>query len=315
LLDVGNFHWSDEILITAGLKKESLPILVSPGKKIGSVSKKTSRLCGLKEGTPIISGGGDQQCAGIGAGVVHPGIASITVGTAGVTFCFSDKPFKDPKMRVTTCAHAVPGKWEIEGLQNSAGASVNWLDKIIEAKVDSGNKLDALLSQTKIGAGEVSFYPFLSGAGAPSWKPLARGAFFGLTHGTEKTQLIRAVVEGVSFEFKRVFDVLDSMKIPIDEIRLTGGYTHSDCWNDIVSQILGKSVHTLRTKQATLLGAAILAGCGVGAYGSVREASEKMVSTAKRFDPEKEKSVEYSRVYKRYCERLNKLEKDGLLEV
>jgi xylulokinase len=258
----------------------------------------------------LVSGGGDQQCAGIGAGAVRPGIAEYTLGTAGVLLAYTDGIVKDPRMRITCCAHAVPGKFEVEGLQSSSGSSLDWIKRIACDHERFGKKFFRRLAAVRPGSNGAFFYPFLAGASAPHWNPNARAVLTGLTHAHDRAAIVRSVMEGVSMETRQIIDVFNSLGIPVREIRLTGGASGIEVWNRIQADIYGKKVFTLSDPEASLVGAAILASCGIGAFGSVQDAAARMVKVDKRCEPEKKSVKMYADVYKRYCEFGNKLLND-----
>ncbi|MDP7421446.1 MAG: FGGY family carbohydrate kinase, partial [bacterium] len=291
LLDVSNRTWSNDILKTAGLDPGKLPQLVPSGTMVGTVSTETSRQSGLLAGTPLISGGGDQQCAALGAGAVAPGILEFTLGTAGVSLCFSERVVKDPSHRVTCCVHAYPDAWEVEGLQNSAGGSLKWLAKTMSVSRDSLEDWYRLAAESPPGARGLLFYPYLTGSSAPHWDPRAKAMFLGLTQRHQPADLVRAVMEGVSIETNQVLDVFTSLEIPVEEIRLTGGYTTIDTWNQIQADIYGKPVSTLENPEASIMGAALLGAVGTGAFSSLPEAVKSMVRLKKRYQPARENAV------------------------
>jgi xylulokinase len=232
---------------------------------------------------------------------VRPGILEVTLGTAAVPLCFSARSVRDPKRRVTCCAHAVPGRWEVEGLQNAAGGSLKWLGDALFRK--GGTFPDGFwrgVAEIPPGANGVLFYPYLAGSAAPHWDPEATGMFLGLAHAHDPCTLARAVMEGVTMETREILDVFSSLKIPLREVRLTGGYTAVNVWNQIQADVYGKRVSTLEEPQATLLGAGMLAAVGVGAYGSLPEAAEHMVRVRRQYCPARERVASYEKLYRKY---------------
>jgi xylulokinase len=299
LLDLQRRRWSRELLELTGIPEGKLPRLVAPGEQVGRLSAEAAEACGLREGTPLVAGGGDHQCAGLGGGAVEPGIVEITLGTSGVSLCYTDRVVKDPERRITCCAHAVPGAWELEGLQNSAGASLQWLAELV-ADHELGDEDYQAVAEMGPGAQGLLFYPFLAGSSAPAWIPHASGLFLGLTHAHRRAALLRAVMEGVSLETRGVLEVFASLGLPIAEVRLTGGYSNVAGWNQMQADIYGKSVRTLENQQASLLGAAILGACGVGAFPSVPAGVAAMVRVGETYAPDPAKAARYDQVYDKY---------------
>lgn len=300
LLDVSELDWSEEILGLVDLDREMLPELVSPAEPVGELSREAAAETGLMEGTPLVAGGGDQQCAGLGCGAVRPGVTEVTLGTAAAPLSCVQRPVLDPEMRLTCCVHAVPGLWEVEGLQNCAGASLDWLQEIFDGQARFSHELLDEVSALEPGADGVLFYPYLGGSSAPHWNPDATGMFLGLTLAHGRPHLVRATMEGVSLETREILDVFMMLDVPVSEVRLSGGGTHLEVWNQIQADIYGHPVSTLRNPHATMLGAGILAAAGVGAFDSVPRASDAMVQVGRTYRPDRDRSNAYRRLYQSY---------------
>ncbi len=299
LFDIRKFNWSTRILRAAGLEKNKLAGLVSSGKVIGFLSKGAAKRTGLIQGMPLVSGGGDHQCAGLGAGAAAPGILEITLGTTGVPLAYSHKPVFDPKMRVMCCAHVVDGRWELEGLQASAGASIQWLGKMIAGK-DFSLADFRKAKKSGVGARGILFYPYLLGASCPNWNPEAKGVFLGLTPSSKKADLLRAAIEGVSFETKEIIDLFLWLGVKVKKIRLAGGFSNNSPWNQIQADIFQKKISTLRNRQATLSGAAALAAFGLSSKKPLRKTALRFSQTDKFFYPDKKKKTAYNKIYRKY---------------
>ena len=300
LLDVERLSWSTTLLELTGIPEARLSVLVPSGTKVGTLSRHAARRTGLLEGTPLVTGGGDQQCAGVGAGAVAPGMLEITLGTAAVPLCYAGTPTRDPKRRVMCCAHAVPGKWNLEGLQNSAGACLGWAARLMNGGERFSQEFLAETASVRPGAAGILFYPYLAGDSAPHWNPDAKGIFMGLTLTHSRCELARAVMEGVSMQTREVLDVFAALGVPIRHIRLTGGCTAIEGWNQMQADLYGKPVSTLENPQASLLGAAILAAHGLGIFPSVASAARQMVKIRKTYEPARDRVEEYDGIYRRF---------------
>ncbi|MDD4870933.1 MAG: FGGY family carbohydrate kinase [Kiritimatiellae bacterium] len=301
MMNISKFQWSTEILGLAGINKNKLPTLVAPGKVVGRLSREASHKTGLVEGTPLVSGAGDQQCAGIGAGAVSSGIAGINLGTVAVPICFSGKVLKDRLMRVTCCSYAVPGKWEIEGLQTCAGSGLKWIYRIFFRNKSFSRKYFETVTNVEPGANGITFLPYLNGASAPYWNPKATAKLIGLKSIHSGAEIVRAVMEGISMETRQIIDVFTSLGLQIEDIRLSGGYSGIDAWNQIQADIQGRPVSVMKNLQSSLLGAAILAAHGINAFPSVEEGSKRMVKIRKTYIPSKGNKSSYEEIYKNYC--------------
>ena len=309
LMEIDTFKWADKIVEASGLSLDQLPDLVPSAKMVGRVTKEAAELTGLAEGTPLVTGGGDQQCAGIGAGIIAEGLCEVTLGTAGVSLCFMDKPRKDPAMKMPCSAHAYPGKWECEGLQNAAGASYRWLrDTLARLEVAIGEHIDIdpyelinrQVAKTPVGSRGLFYIPYLAGASAPNWDPYAKGSFVGLTLAHDYGCMARAVMEGISLETREILESFEGLGLELREVRITGGGTKSDLWNQMQADIYGKPVSKLAVGEATVLGAAILGGVGAGVFDTIEEGVEKMVSIEEQYEPDQGNHAVYNEVFEIY---------------
>ncbi len=300
MLDIESQTWSDTILGQTGIPKEALSTLVPSGTTVGTLSRQAARRTGLLEGTPLVTGGGDQQCAGIGAGAVAPGMIEISLGTAAVPLCYAATAVRDPERRVMCCAHAVPGKWNLEGLQNSAGACLEWAARLMNGGDRFQASFLARVAQVEPGSSGILFYPYLAGDSAPHWTPDAKGIFLGLTLAHHRHELARAVMEGVSMQTREVLDVFTTLGVPVRHIRLTGGCTAIEGWNQMQADLYGKPVSTLENPQASLLGAAILAAHGLGIFPSVAAAARQMVKIRRTYEPDRQRMETYEGIYRRF---------------
>ncbi len=309
LMDINSFKWSSELIKKLNIDREKLPKLIQSAQQVGVISKEASEKCGLREGMPIVTGGGDQQCAGVGAGVIKPNTVEVTLGTAGVTLAFLDQPLKDEQRRIPCSAHAVPGKWESEGLQLAAGSVYKWYrNNIADAEVKAGDEIgidpydliNMQISKVPVGSKGVLCIPYFAGSGAPNWDPYARGTFIGLNLSHSKHVLARAIIEGITFETKEILDAIEALGIDIEEIIITGGATKSDLWNQIQADIYGIPCRKLANEQATCLGAAILGSVGAGVYDTLEIAVENMVKFAGVFTPNGDNNKTYNKIFNIY---------------
>jgi xylulokinase len=314
LLDIRRLRWSPDILRLAGIAGTRLSSLVPSGQSVGGLSPAAARLTGLRAGTPLIMGGGDQQCAGAGAGVVRSGLCSVTMGTAGVSFCHSDRAVFDPQRRITCCAHVVPGCWNLEGLQNAAGDSLRWATRTLLGSERLSKTALAHVAAVPAGSRGVLFLPYLAGASAPHWIAEATGTFLGLRPQHEAACLVRAVMEGVVLESRQILDVFTALRVPIREIRLTGGCSSLSIWDQIQADLYGRTVRSLSDPEATLLGAAMLGAYGVGAFPTLQAAADQMVRIGETFKPDRRQTKRYAAVYQRYVDVVRKFTQNDIFK-
>lgn len=281
LFDVPHRRWSSEILAALNIPKDWMPRVYESPEVSGRVNAAAAAVTGLKEGTPVVGGGGDNAAGAVGNGIVSPGAASISLGTSGVVFAYADQPVMDPLLRTHTFCHAVPGKWHVMGVMLSAGGSLRWYrDTLADAEcslakplgVDPYELITKEAANAPVGSEGLMFLPYLSGERTPYPDPDARGVFFGLSLRHNKRHLSRAVIEGVSFGLRDSFEILRAMQLPLSEVRVTGGGARSALWREILAAILDTPLTQATAEEGPSFGAALLAGVGIGVYPSVPEA-------------------------------------------
>ncbi len=290
LMSLTRMEWIDDFIQTMDIDSSKLPQLVGSGQQIGVLNNAIADKLGLTAGTPIISGGGDQQCAAVGSNVIEEGDCEVTLGTAGVTICSLNEPRLDPERTIPCLVHAVDGKWTCEGLQNAAGASLKWLRNVLQEGQPEGNIVDydymtGLASKSTIGANGITFLPYLAGAAAPLWDSSARGILFGMGLMTNLSDVARAILEGISFETASILENFARREIKVSKIRVSGGGAKSALWGQLQADIYGVPLQRLLVDDATILGAAVLGAFGIGIYDSVDEAAGAMVHTTTEYQP------------------------------
>lgn len=323
LLDVPNRRWSDEVLGRLQIDREMLARVYESPEVTGHISQSAAKLTGLSENTLVVGGAGDNAAAAVGTGTVVDGRAFTTIGTSGVVFAHTSSPAIDPKGRVHTFCCAVPGAWHVMGVVQSAGLSKRWVrDTCCEKEIAEAEKtgvdpyvlLDALAGESPVGANRLIYLPYLMGERTPHLDPDCRGVFFGLSAMHRKNDLIRAVMEGVSYSLKDSLDILDGMGVKPQSMLLTGGGAKSSFWRQILSDVFNCPVQTIKSAEGPALGVAILAGVGAGLYPSVEEACERLVQPASVFSPDPVIAALYDK-YHRLFRKLYPALKDSYKEL
>jgi xylulokinase len=311
LLDVPNRCWSDEVLTKLGIDKRYLGKVYESPEVTGHISREAAQLTGLSEKTLVVGGAGDNAAAAVGTGVVADGRAFTTIGTSGVVFAHTDTLAIDPKGRVHTFCCAVPGAWHVMGVTQAAGLSLKWFrDTFCRAEIDTAagmgvdpydlmNKEAAL---SPIGANRLFYLPYLMGERTPHLDPDCRGVFFGLSAMHTKRDLIRAVMEGVSYSLNDCLNVLGEMGVTPAQMLATGGGGRSELWRQMLADVFSCKVCTTQSKEGPALGVAILAGVGAGLYPSVREACDSMIHTGITQEPIAENQPKYAACYAQYTQ-------------
>jgi xylulokinase len=284
MFDVVNRRWSAEMLQASDLRAEILPEVFESPEITGRVSRDGAAASGLQEGTPVVAGGGDQAAGAVGMGIVEPGNVSATIGTSGVVFAATSSPVVEPKGRIHTFCHAVPGRWHVMGVTQGAGLSLRWF----RDQFGGGASYDALMKEASTappGAYGLLWAPYLMGERTPHLDPNARGALVGLTAQHTRAHVIRAILEGVAFSLRDTFTIFRELGVPVKSIRLGGGGARSGLWQQIQADIYGMPVELVAADEGAAYGAALLAGVGAGVWPSVDAACTASVHVANRVDP------------------------------
>jgi xylulokinase len=285
LFDLKTRTWSSEVIEALGLDPALLPRTVEGPEIVGTVTEAAAAATGLRVGTPVVGGGGDQSANAVGTGAVVPGIGAMSVGTSGVVFVPTAGPAIEPDGRLHAFCHAVPDTWHLMGVTLSAAGSLKWIREELAPQM-SWNELTDLAAPISPGSEGLVFLPYLSGERTPHPDPLARGAFVGLTVRHGLGHMVRAVLEGVAFSLRDVFElVLETSPEPLRELRATGGGTNSPLWRQIIADVLGVPLSLTRTAEGVASGAAILATVAAGWYPTVLEASQAMVEVTDTTEP------------------------------
>ncbi len=306
-LDVKNRGWSKELLKKLDIPLEWLPACSESSEITGEITGAVAKLTGLKAGMPVVGGGGDQAAQAVGTGIVKMGIISITIGTSGVVFAFSDKPLYDPRGRLHTFCHAVPGKWHVMGVMLAAGGSLQWFrnnlgqEEITLAKKRAVDPYEILINNTKSippGSEGLVFLPYLCGERTPHADPDARGVFFGLTLKHTKAHLTRSVLEGVCFGLRDSLEIIKDMGILINEVRVSGGGARSKIWLQILADVINYEIITVEPAEGAAYGVALLAGVGTGVYQDIYQACRKSIKITSRLKPNPENVKIYNQRYR-----------------
>lgn len=311
LLDVPNRCWSDEILSTLGIDKSLLGKVYESCEVTGTLTKKMAELTGLNEGTIVVGGAGDNAAAAVGTGVVEDGKAFTTIGTSGVVFAHTSSISIDALGRVHTCCAAVPGAWHVMGVTQGAGLSLKWFrDNFCGSEketaklmgVDEYYLMDKEAESVEVGSNRLLYLPYLMGERTPHLDPNARGVFFGLSAMHTKKDMLRAVMEGVSYSLRDCVEVFREMKININDMMACGGGGSSPLWRSMLADLYNCPVKTLASKEGPALGVALLASVGAGIYSSVGEACKQVIEINKTQEPNVQNVGEYEKYYRLYRE-------------
>ena len=310
LLDIKKREWSDEILEKLSIDKSLLPPIIESSAVAGHITKEIAELTGLKEGTIVAGGAGDNAAAALGTGVCKEGDAFVTLGTSGVIFAHTNKPSIDPLGRVHTFCAAVKNSWTAMSCTLAAGLSLRWMrdelytiEKDTEAKEgrDVYNLMTANADDIPVGSDGLIYLPYLMGERSPVLDANARGVFFGLSARHTKSHMTRAVLEGITLSQRHNLEVLHEMGIEPNTLTACGGGAQSPFWRQLLADCLKCRIITTTSKEGPALGAAILAGVAAGIFSSVEEACAKLVKVSdKKSDTNCAYAEKYDEIYKLY---------------
>jgi xylulokinase len=302
LFDLKARDWSDEVLSALDIPRAWMPKTFEGTEFTGYVTEEAAQFTGLKAGTPVAAGGGDQAAGAVGVGAVEPGIIGLTVGTSGVVFATTPSALIEPEGRLHAFCHAVPGMWHFMGVMLSAAGSLQWYRDTLAPDVSFDDLLEEAES-IPAGSEGLQFLPYLSGERTPHPDPLARGAFIGLTLRHNRAFMTRAVLEGVAFGLKDSFTLIQNAGLgEITQVRASGGGTKGALWRQIMASVLNAELVTVNTTEGGAYGAALLAGVGAGAWSDVASACKACIKITGSTQPDVSNVDAYRKSYAMYQE-------------
>ncbi|MGA7351319.1 MAG: xylulokinase [Acidobacteriaceae bacterium] len=299
LLDVAHRRWSKEVAKIAGIPESWLPELFESPEICANISDEAAKLTGLKAGTPVAAGAGDQGAGAVGMGILQPGSVSATIGTSGVVFAATAAPTRDPLGRLHTFCHAVPGRWHVMGVTQAAGLSLRWLRETL-APDQTYDDLTSDAARIPAGSDGLLWTPYLLGERTPHLDPTATAAFVGITATTTRAHFTRAVLEGVAYSLKDTFTLFSELGIPVKGVRLGGGGARGPLWREIQANIYGYACERLTAEEGGAFGAALLAGVGSGYWPDLEAACAAGITVAETIEPNPATVQRYAEGYTGY---------------
>ena len=320
--DVAKVEWSEKLCKLFDVSPTIFGKPTPAGTQVGTISAAIAEKTGFAVGTPLCVGAGDQNCGVVGMGSIESGMATVTLGTAGLAILSLDRRIPGfGGMMITN--HACPGMWEMEGLSNAAASSYRWFRDVIgtqEKELEKSGKrsaydyLNDLAAQAPAGSKGLLYMPYLGTAATPRWNANARSAFIGMSFAHGRAELTRAVMEGVAMEMRDMMDGWFKAGVDIKVLRVGGGATKSPLWNQIQADIYGRPVQTLKVGESTVLGAALLGGVGAGIFSSIKEGVDTLVHVTGEVEPNMENHKVYEEMYQAYCKAYDGLTSSGAFD-
>lgn len=325
IFDINNAKWSDEIFEAYGLDMNKFPKIGKGGQIIGEVSASVAAQTGLAEGTKICIGAMDQNCSTLGGGLLHDGDAVLVLGTYGSIYVGSDEPIRDPNGILMIKNNTGPENFTIEASSPASASSYRWfrdtlcgLEKVTSSYLGTNayHLINEQIEQVAPGSNRITFLPYLQGAsGGARDDALARGVLLGLTLGTTKGEIARAIMEGITMEMRDNIEAQRNAGVHIKEINLTGGATKSRMWNQMQADMYKVPVNILQTSETGCLGAAIYAGIGAGLFSDYDEAVNRVVHVTETYQPNPEHYDAYDKAFERYQSAYKSLSEGGYFEL
>jgi xylulokinase len=305
--------WSSEILDCAGMDEKIFGKPVQAGTIVGNVSQKMAEELNLSTNVKLVAGGHDQPCAALGAGVIKGGFAVDGLGTTECITPAFDHPIISDTMAESSFAcvpHVVKDLYVTYAFTFTSGSVLKWYrDNFGTAHTlgktySDGELYDLLIERASDKASEIFILPHFAGAATPYMDTESKGAIVGLNINTRAEEIIKAILEGITYEIMVNVDKLKESGIDIKELRAVGGLSQSDKFLQLKADMMGCQVSTLQISEAGTLGVAILAGTACGIYKDIDDAVKCLVKKKKEFYPNpknneiyKEKFEIYKRIY------------------
>jgi xylulokinase len=318
LFDINTKKWSDELFDALGLDKEKMPDVKPSGTLISNVQSKAYVETGLSDQTVVIYAGGDQQCTALGAGVISVGRVSCILGTSTNMEMYTEKIPHDLRKPFEVVIHVVPNAYLLEGGIGTTGVIYRWFrdefasaEKVLAHSLgkDTYVVLDEEATKSPPGSLGLMLIPYFAGSEYPYWNPEDRGAIIGFTLSHKKAHVIRAILEGVAYEYRRMLeDGIKVLRTPISEIRFSGGGAKSRLWTQIFADVLGLPGQVTEIYDTGALGAGILGTVAFGWYNDVKKATSDLVRIKETVNPNKESHMLYSKLYYVYRQMYGRIQ-------
>jgi xylulokinase len=312
LMDTRQRSWANNLTDDLDLDITKLPELVHPASVVGKLTDRTaSEAFGLLLGTPLVIGGGDQQCAALGSGMIRVGQSIINLGTATALMAAVSEPVRDPNYTIPCVCHAAPGLWEMEGHTQASGIILQrFRDEFAQHEARVASQLDEdiydylmhFASLSTPGAAGLLLLPMFNGSTAPVNDPYSSGVLIGLRLSHTRNDILRAILEGICMENRWIIESMIQSGAAVNDIYITGGASKSDFWNQLQANILKRPITRLQTSNAALIGAAICAGLGIGIFSTIEEGLDRYHRTGTRYLPKEQTAVAYDQLYAEFIQ-------------
>jgi xylulokinase len=287
--------WSEVLCSLLQVPRHKLPAIGRSSQLAGHVTPEAARATGLEPGTPVVYGGGDSHCALVGLGVVGSGEAGLLLGSNSTLRASFDGPVKPLQQMVWTQQHVAPGRFTVSASSMAGSSVLSWFRGVCfegeQQEPAIYRELEALAARAPAGCDGLLFHPYLFGERSPFYNPEARGAFLGIRHWHGKEHLVRSIMEGVAFSISNCMDAIQAIARergePVNLLR-TGksGGSQLSVWRQIIADALNQAIEVADVDEPGCLGAALLAGVGIGCYADLESAIKGTVQVTTRSEPD-----------------------------
>lgn len=303
-LNIHDHVWDKQALQEMGITAEQLPVLVNPTYQLTDLKEDYLELLGLTAQTIFVLGGADGPLSNLGLGAMASGTATLTVGTSGALRYIVDQPRLHPQAE-TFCCVLDENHWVIGGATSNGAGIFDWACENLlkesqnKARILGENPYDAvmdLVKTTPAGANGLMFHPYLLGERAPLWNAEATGSFIGLKRNHDAKLMMRAVIEGICLNLKRILTELEELGGPVKEIRATGGFADSEIFKNVMADVFGFKLSLAESIEASALGAVLLGWQSIGKITDLKVACEQ-VEIYEIVTPNSQKYQVYQQIY------------------
>ncbi|MBN1293789.1 MAG: xylulokinase [Candidatus Latescibacteria bacterium] len=297
LFDLNSRDWSIDILKKLDIPIEFMPYVVNSDECIGE-TEGIEEETGIPNGIPVVIGGADQACAAFGNGLLDEGTTLITIGTGGQVCTPLASPKTSPGLCLNTFCHLPESRWYLMGATLSAGLSLRWFRETFCPET-TFEQLDREASAIDTNS-DLLFLPYLPGKRSPDLNPGAHGVFSGIRLHHSRGHFARAIMEGVIFDLKESFDVMEGMGITAHNLIASGGGARSRFWMQLLADIFGRPIKISSQNEQACFGTALVAGIGTGIYKNYWEAVKLAPESTETVEPQREKTERYRELYEKY---------------
>jgi xylulokinase len=294
--DIDQLVWSKEILEKVKIPQSFFPNCRDTYSVAGQITGWAAKETGLSEGTLVVNGGADQVMQGVGNGITRLEAATVNIGTSGQVCFQSDKSIENPMLNTNTFCGYEKGRWIVMGATMSAGLSLHWLNQILQEQ--DYKLINEKITEIKPGSGGLIFLPYLNGERTPHVNPNLSSMFLGMNVNTGRYELIRAVMEGVTYSLRQCIEVCSQLGLKADTLVASGGGARSKPWLQLQADIYNIPVKTAKKAEQAGVGAAIVAGVGAGIYPSIEEGCLQVIEYEDRiYEPNHKNHAIYQEYY------------------